>query len=95
MKIVENTKYRTMKKLTMAIVLTFMLTSAYAQQGNRGLFDRGDSPETSYTQSESTPLIPLLGKNNDQNAPLGGELLLIGLGAAYAMLRKPRNNRLR
>ena len=77
-----------MKKLvlTIAIVLgmTFGASAQYfgdnGQPQGGGLFGRG-----------ATPLLPIHGQNDNQNAPLGGgALLLIGMGAAYAMVKKNR-----
>lgn len=93
-----------MKKtlLTIAIVLGLSL-STFAQWGG-GLFQRGAVSEDEYNGTYYYgfqnridnggligPNIPYLhGANNDQDAtPLGsGALLLIGLGAGYALMKK-------
>ena len=77
-----------MKKLvlTLAIVLGLGMTS-FAQSGlfGRGTVDR----ETGI----NTPILPDHGSedNESASAPLGsGALMLIGLGAAYAMTKKSK-----
>ena len=91
-----------MKKLvlTIAIVLgmTFGASAQYfgdnGQPQGGGLFGRGATPEgpaNAQGGSGATPLLPIHGQNDNQNAPLGGgALLLIGMGAAYAMAKKNR-----
>ena len=90
-----------MKKLvlTIAIVLgmTFAASAQYfgdnGQPQGGGLFGRGETPETSMNTlgGSGTPLLPIHGQNENQDAPLGGgALLLIGMGAAYAMAKKER-----
>ena len=95
-----------MKKLvlTIAIVLgmTFGASAQYfgdnGQPQGGGLFGRGAvSDEYFYGAGSSDrtggllPLLPLHDQEGDQDAPLGsGALLLIGMGAAYAMAKKNR-----
>ena len=74
-----------MKKLvlTIAIVLGMGLAS-----NAQGLFGRGEVDEYGM-RDISLPSLPNHGVNTNQDAPLGGgALLLIGLGAAYAMSKK-------
>ena len=90
-----------MKKLviTIAIILgTAVAAPAQYFNGNGqpnggGLFGRGNIPESANVQSESgTPLLPVHGQTENQDAPLGsGALLLIGFGAAYALSKKSKN----
>ena len=94
-----------MKKLVLTIAIVFGMAFAASAQyfGDNGqprgggLFGRGAVSDeslygTGYT--EGTPLFPNLPSHfNDENqdAPLGGGvLLLIGFGAAYAMTKKNR-----
>ena len=90
-----------MKKLvlTIAIVLgmTFGASAQFfgdnGQPQGGGLFGRAASPaDPASTQGgSSTPLLPMHNQEGNQNAPLGGgTLLLIGMGAAYAMAKKNR-----
>ena len=84
-----------MKKLalTIAVVLGLGLTT-YANDG--GLFQRGASEPTYglYGDREGgmfTPGIPGHGENDNQDAPLGsGVAVLLGLGAAYMVAKKRR-----
>jgi len=89
-----------MKKLalTIAIVLGLSMTT-FANPDGGGLFQRGEvSPETSAiygNRDGDTPLLPnhnLSGNQNADNpAPLGsGIAVLLGLGAAYAVGKKRR-----
>ena len=90
-----------MKKLvlTLAIVLgmTFGASAQYfgdnGQPQGGGLFGRGATPEgPAYAEGgNGTPLLPIHGQEGNQDAPLGsGVLLLIGLGAAYAVAKKKK-----
>ena len=84
-----------MKKLTLtlAIVLGLSLTT-FADGG--GLFQRGDeNQETGGFMNRSgdfkAPILPGHGGNGDADGnetPLGGALMLIGFGAAYALKKK-------
>jgi LPXTG-motif cell wall-anchored protein len=83
-----------MKKLalTIAIVLGLGLTSfAEGNQGG-GLFQRGAAKEMN--TREETPMLPNLPTHNqtgNQDAPLGGGIaLLLGLGGAYLVAKKRR-----
>ena len=76
-----------MKKvvLTIAIVLGLGMAS-FAQ----GLFNRGYG-EDGAKEGLNLPTLPAHNQTSNQNAPLGGgALLLIGLGAAYAMTKKSK-----
>ena len=91
-----------MKKLvlTLAIVLgmTFGASAQYFGDNGKpqggGLFGRGTTPENpDHAQGDNgaTPLLPIHGQEGNQDAPIGsGALLLIGFGAAYAMVKKNR-----
>jgi uncharacterized protein HemX len=83
----QQQNLHTMKKLilTLAIVLGLGLTT-FAQGG--GLFQRGASESVSSTEGNRdgvlSPSVPDHGQSNNQSAPLGsGAVVLIGLGAAY------------
>ena len=89
-----------MKKqiMTIALVLGLCMT-ALAQQAGGGLFYRGKRSglDVNRDQLGSDPFyLPHHGEvlNGDANdAPLGGgALLLIGLGAAYAMTKRKKEN---
>ena len=85
-----------MKKLalTLAIVLGLSMTT-FAEGG--GLFQRGAETEESngFMSRGGKPGLPGehgLGGDQDSNTPLGGgALLLVGLGAAYAMTKKRKD----
>ena len=85
-----------MKKLalTIAIVLGLGLTS-FADPNYGGLFQRGSEP-TEYNggMRDGNPMLPgshNLDGNQDANTPLGsGIAVLMGLGAAYALGKKRR-----
>ena len=85
-----------MKKLalTLAIVLGLGMTT-FADGG--GLFQRGNTPEqeNAYFKNGERfggfPGVPGHGESDDQDAPLGtGIVLLAGLGAAYLVGKKRR-----
>ena len=90
-----------MKKLvlTIAIVLGMTLGASaqyYDKDGkpgeNRGLFGRG-SGLFSTTDNPLLPGLPEFDSEDDEDAdaPLGsGALLLVGMGAAYALAKKSR-----
>lgn len=70
--------------LTIAVVLGLGMAS-FAQNG---LFGKGGEEGT---REITMPTLPGHGKTANQNAPVGsGALLLIGLGAAYAMTKKSK-----
>ena len=89
-----------MKKalLTLAIVLgmTFGASAQYfgnnGQPNGGGLFGRGATLEAGESEpgGPGVPLLPMHGQPDNQDAaPLGsGVLLLIGMGAAYAVAKK-------
>lgn len=94
-----------MKKvvLTIAVVLgmTIGVSAQYfgdnGQPNGGGLFGRGATVENGVNSQggfENHPLLPLHGQEGNQDAPLGnGALLLIGMGAAYAMTKKDKKQR--
>ena len=93
-----------MKKLilTSAIILGISLTTF----ADGGLFNRGYNAKNGFsgytyfnatefgereTGGVNTPLLPSHGENTNQPAPLGsGIVLLAGLGAAYMVAKKRR-----
>ena len=88
-----------MKKLVLTIAVVLGMTlgasaqyfaknDAQPNQGG-GLFGRGDTPQYEDEGGSGTPLLPLHGQTDNQDAPLGsGALLLIGFGAAYAASKR-------
>ena len=86
-----------MKKLalTIAIVLGLSMTT-FANPDEGGLFQRGTTPanESLYGNRETpslTPGLPGHGSGNNEPAPLGsGIAVLLGLGAAYMVGKKRR-----
>ena len=94
-----------MKKLilTLAIVLGMAICSSAQYFGNNGqpngggLFGRGATPENGMNAQggfENYPLLPVHGQDGNQDAPLGsGALLLIGMGATYALAKKGKKQR--
>ena len=93
-----------MKKLTLtlAIILGISMTSF----ADGGLFNRGYNAKNGFSgytyfntnefgvrenEGVNTPLLPSHGENTNQPAPLGsGIVLLAGLGAAYMVAKKRR-----
>ena len=88
-----------MKKLalTIAVVLGLGLTT-FAENNDGGLFQRGASEPTSgiFNDREGLPMMPNLPVHNqpgNQDAPLGsGVALLLGLGAAYMVAKKRKED---
>ena len=86
-----------MKKLalTIAVVLGLSLTT-FANSNDGGLFQRGASESTSgiYSNRDGglmTPGLPDHDQDGNQDAPLGsGVAVLLGLGAAYMVAKKRR-----
>lgn len=87
-----------MKKtvLTIAIILGLGISS-FAQNGG-GMFQRGDRTEKTYfggNNRSGNPMLPNhdLFVDQDANAPLGsGIALLVGLGAAYALNKRRKQD---
>ena len=76
-----------MKKLVLTVAIVLGMGIAASAQG---LFNRGVADENGM-KSIDMPALPGHGLTDNQNAPLGGgALLLIGLGAAYAMTKKSK-----
>ena len=88
-----------MKKLALTIAILLGMTFGASaqffgdnepQQKGGGLFGYGQTRDGEQGGS-ATPLLPIHGQTENQDAPLGsGALLLIGFGAAYAMSKKNR-----
>jgi hypothetical protein len=84
-----------MKKLalTIAVVLGLGLTS-FANTNDGGLFQRGASePATTelFSNRDGNPLLRGQGGSGNAHAPLGsGVAVLLGLGAAYMVAKKRR-----
>ena len=89
-----------MKKLilTTAIILGLAMTSFADPNDNGGLFQRGASRENTMgprDANSSNPLLPMHGEstNQDANTPVGsGVVALLGLGAAYLVGKKRKEN---
>ena len=86
-----------MKKLVLTIAVVLGMTlgasaqhfSDNGQPQGGGLFGRGNTTEYDGEGGSGTPLLPLHGQDDNQDAPLGsGALLLIGFGAAYAASKR-------
>ena len=92
-----------MKKLTLTIAILLGITMTTFADG--GLFNRGYNAENGYSGynyfgakaevdnavSPATPLLPQHGQDTNQTAPLGsGIAVLMGLGAAYMVAKKRR-----
>ena len=91
-----------MKKLTLTIAIILGMTMTTFADGG-GLFNRGNNARNgasgySYFSTdglsdirtdEPTPLLPMHGETEDQDAPLGsGIVALMSLGAAYMVAKK-------
>ena len=85
-----------MKKLALTIAIVLGLSMAtFANPDEGGLFQRGTTPanESIYGNRElpSLPGLPGHGSGNNNSAPLGsGIAVLLGLGAAYMVGKKRR-----
>lgn len=94
-----------MKKtlLTITIVLGLSMTTFAGYNG--GLFQRGETPENgafggqawygweSWNNRDGMPTLPIHAQDVNQNAPLGsGIVLLLGLGGAYLVAKKHKEN---
>ena len=82
-----------MKKTVMTIAIVLGLAIGAMAQGG-GLFERGEMIE-SESNGSATPMLPLNhGSDKDHDAaPLGsGVVLLAGLGAAYLVGKKRRED---
>ena len=86
-----------MKKLTLTIAIVLGIGfGAMAQMSGGGLFQRGDLAEESFFTYRGTednmPVLPLHGGSDNQDAsPLGsGIAMLLGLGGAYLVAKKRR-----
>ena len=88
-----------MKKLalTIAVVIGLSLTT-FANNNDGGLFQRGASETTSgiygdRTMLPSGPGLPGHDEEGNQDAPLGsGVAVLLGLGAAYMVAKKRKED---
>ena len=86
-----------MKKLALTIAVVLGLGLATFANNDGGLFQRGASESTSgvYGDREGAlmggPGLPGHGETGNQDAPLGsGIAVLLGLGAAYMVAKKHR-----
>ena len=87
-----------MKKLALTIAIVLGLSMAtFANPDEGGLFQRGTTPanESLYGTPEReglmTPGLPGHGSGGNEPAPLGGGIaVLLGLGAAYMVGKKRR-----
>ena len=92
-----------MKKLTLTLTLILGITMTTFADG--GLFNRGYNAENGYSGynyfgakaegdkagSPAMPLLPNHGESGNQPAPVGsGIAVLMGLGAAYMVAKKRR-----
>ena len=91
-----------MKKLALTIAIILGLSMTTFAGG--GLFHRGDNAsngasaynyfgtnDMSNRAGELTPMLPAHGLDTNQNAPVGsGIVVLMGLGAAYMVAKKRR-----
>ena len=86
-----------MKKLalTIAIVLGLSLTT-FANSNDGGLFQRGASESTNGLYGDrggSLPGLPGHNQEGNQDAPLsGGIAVMLGLGAAYMVAKKRKED---
>lgn len=85
-----------MKKLAIIIALLFGVNTFILAQD--GLLRRGPEPVQDMfgkSNNDAMPLLPSqhdLGGNHDADAPLGsGVLVLLGLGAGYAIARRKKS----
>ena len=94
-----------MKKLTLTIAIILGMTMTTFADGG-GLFNRGNNARNgasgySYFSTDGisdiqrdnfdAPLLPIHGETENQDAPLGsGIVALMGLGAAYMVTKKRR-----
>ena len=80
------------KTITTIAILLGMTLCATAQQTGGGIFERGYVSEEASNPRSGESLLSLPcshGSNNDAEAPLGsGIAVLLGLGAAYAVGKK-------
>jgi hypothetical protein len=92
---INNTELLKMKKLalTIAVVLCLSLTT-FANNNDGGLFQRGASEPQTGMYGDRGGMFPGLPDHNltgNQDAPLGsGVAVLLGLGAAYMVAKKRR-----
>ena len=62
-------------------------------QYSDGFFSSDNESRFQYRDLDNMPIVPQTGYYCDQNAPLGsGLLLLAGLGAAYAVRKRKKDN---
>ena len=88
-----------MKKSILVLSLVLGLAIGATAQNGSGLFKRGDATEENtdrgFANNDRGPGLPWSGdhgQEGDGDAPLGsGALLLIGLGAAYAIGKKKKD----
>jgi hypothetical protein len=88
-----------MKKLALTIVVVLGLgLTTFANSNDGGLFQRGASEPTSGIYGDRfggvmTPGLPGHGESDNQDAPLGsGVAVLLGLGAAYMVAKKRKED---
>ena len=93
-----------MKKLALTIAIVLGLSMTTFAGYNGGLFQRGETPENtgafggqawygweSWNNRDGMPALPIHAQDVNQNAPLGsGIALLLGLGGAYLVAKKRR-----
>ena len=85
-----------MKKLVLTIAIVLVVTFGATAQQSSQFFDNGQQPANngdflggSRGSDHKLPGLPGHGGHGNADAPLGGgALLLIGMGAAYAVAKK-------
>ena len=85
-----------MKKLALTIAIVLgMSISSFAENGG-GLFQRGETSDEVYYNRDNNPMLPSHGLYENQDAdqtPIGGGVaVLLGLGAAYLVGKKRKED---
>lgn len=81
------------KIISFAAIIALLFGSMFMTQSKAQIFIMEDESSRLRANESELPIIPWLGATHDQYAPLGGEVLVLGLlGGAYLLFKGKKKN---